>query len=290
MTTHPTDDEQEARCDDRATPDSCDQSSLLARTIEGEIIPRLMMTVNVLPNPLSLEQARDVSGLFEDNEELIAELIRLLLNHDARVSVEFLSGLRSRGATLRDMYLDLLAPAARQLGVMWEEDTANFAQVTVGVSRLHQILLQFSPLFCAEAPDNHNGRTAAIFALPGESHTFGIFMVVEFFRRAGWTVYSGTLSEDSAVKQLLSTHEVDVFGVSVSAERHLTELPERIARLRAASRNPEMKVICGGHAFLRDSTLHTSIGADGFAEDGRRAVELANTLVKINAATQPGTA
>ncbi|MEO1573683.1 MAG: cobalamin-dependent protein [Pseudomonadota bacterium] len=280
MTTQSPDDEHDACGDDWAEPGFGAQSSLLARTIEGEIIPRLMMTFSVLPSPLAPDEERDASGLFEDNDELINELIQLLLNHDARVSVEFLHALRARGATLRDMYLDLLAPAARRLGAMWEADSVNFAEVTVGVSRLHQILLQFSPLFCAHAADRDGpGHTAAIFALPGESHTFGIFMVVEFFRRAGWTVYSGTLANDADVRELLSTHDVDVLGISVSAERHLEGLDHRINGLRQASRKGDMKVVCGGQIFAHNPRLIDSVGADGYAEDGRRAVELAETLV-----------
>lgn len=280
MTTHPTDEEHDACGDDWVKPGFGAQSSLLARTIEGEIIPRLMMTFSVLPSPLAPEEERDASGLFEDNNELIEELIQLLLNHDARVAVEFLHALRARGATLRDMYLDLLAPAARRLGTMWEADSVNFAQVTVGVSRLHQILLQFSPLFCAHAAEHEGpGHTAAIFALPGESHTFGIFMVVEFFRRAGWTVYSGTLGNDADVGELLSTHDVDVLGISVSGERHIPHLQERIESLRKSSRNKDMHVICGGQVFVHDPELIESVGADGFAEDGRAAVDLAAALV-----------
>lgn len=280
MTLHTTDEEQDACSDDWTQTGIRDRSPLLARTIEGEIVPRLMMTFSVLPSPLAPPEERTPSGLFESGEDRVGELIQLLLNHDAHVSVEYLQALRSQGATLRDMYLSLLAPAARELGTMWESDSVNFAEVTIGVSRLHQILLQFSPLFCAHAAEtNTQGHTAAIFALPGEMHTFGIFMVVEFFRRAGWTVYSGTLGQDADVSELLRTHDVDVLGISVSAERHLDELTDRIRALRKASRNPEIKVVVGGQVFAHNPHLVKKVGGDGFAEDGQAAVDLAQSLV-----------
>ena len=291
MTTRSRDDDADV-CGDALT-DGCNgtsdglsaakRSPLLARTIEGEIIPRLMMTFSVLPSPLEPPHEHDASGILNDDGNAIHELIRLLLNHDASVAVEYMQALRSKGASLRDMYLELLAPAARRLGEMWDEDEANFAEVTIGVSRLHQILLQFSPLFCANATEYAGpGHTAAIFALPGESHTFGIFMVVEFFRRAGWNVYSGSLGNDAEVARLLSTHDIDLLGISVSAERHLDKLPERIASLRAASRNSQMRVVCGGQIFLHNPGLARDMGADGAAMDGQQAVELAESLLDVN--------
>ncbi|MFK7885472.1 MAG: B12-binding domain-containing protein [Gammaproteobacteria bacterium] len=267
-------------CGNAAKSDVDPGTALLSRTIEGEIIPRLMMTFSVLPSPLAPPEERDASGIFDDDQEVIDELIQLLLHHDADVAVEFMQALREKGATLRDMYLDLLAPAARQLGEMWEEDTANFAEVTIGVSRLHQILLRFSPLFCANATEHGGpGHTAAIFALPGETHTFGIFMVVEFFRRAGWDVFSGSLGKDSEVHELLSTHHVDLVGLSVSSSKQMDKLPERIEKLRKASRNPDMHVLCGGSLFAHNPHLAKEVGADGYAPDGKEAVSVAASFM-----------
>ena len=268
--------------DDSATSQSGSSLPLLAKTIEGEIVPRLMMTFSVMPSPLEPDQELDPTGLLANNDEMIGDLIQLLLNHDTAVSVEFIQALRSKGATLRDLYLDLLAPAARQLGAMWEEDTANFAEVTIATSRLHQILLKFSPLFCAASEQNGaNGKTAAIFALPGESHTFGIFMVVEFFRRAGWNVYSGSLGNDSEISRLLDSHDIDVLGISVSVAADLENLPGRISTLRAASSNPNMRVLCGGPVFSENPNLAYELGADGYARDGSEAVDLAESLVQV---------
>ncbi len=263
-------------------------SPLLAKTIEGEIIPRLMMTFSVLPSPLQPEPEHGVTGLLSDSQETTAELVQMLLHHDASVAVEYLQVLRNKGASLKDLYLDLLAPAARKLGSMWDEDEANFAEVTIGVSRLHQILLQFSPLFCANATEHAGpGHTAAIFALPGEIHTFGIFMVVEFFRRAGWNVFSGSLSNDAEACQLLSTQDIDLLGISVSAETHLSELPDRIALLRSHSRNKKLNVLVGGQVFMHNPGLARKVGADGSATDGQQAVQLAESLLDAQSPRRP---
>lgn len=263
-------------------------SPLLAKTIEGEIIPRLMMTFSVLPSPLQPDQEHGLTGLLSNSQDTTEELVQLLLNHDASVSVEYLQVLRDKGASLKDLYLELLAPAARMLGVMWDEDEANFAEVTIGVSRLHQILLQFSPLFCANATEHAGpGHTAAIFALPGETHTFGIFMVVEFFRRAGWNVFSGSLGNDAEACQLLSTQDIDLLGISVSGETHLDELPERIALLKSHSRNKKLNILVGGQVFMHNPGLAREVGADGSATDGQQAVQLAESMLEAQSPKRP---
>jgi len=68
-------------------------------------------------------------------------------------------------------------------------------------------------------------------------------------------------------------------GISVSAERHLTDLEERISTLRAASRNRGIRVLCGGQVFAHNPALARKLGADGSATDGQQAVDLAESLI-----------
>ena len=69
---------------------------------------------------------------------------------------------------------------------MWEHDECSFTDVTIGVCRMHQVLLEYSR--CFEPPDgpHSQGKNALIVPAPGEQHTFGLFLVVEFLRRDGW--------------------------------------------------------------------------------------------------------
>ena len=44
------------------------------------------------------------------------------------------AGLRGRGVSVEALYVHLLAPAARHLGELWEDDRCHFADVTVGMA------------------------------------------------------------------------------------------------------------------------------------------------------------
>jgi hypothetical protein len=100
------------------------------RVIEGEIVPRLLMSRAAVA---SSAPSADV-----------AELARLLLVHEGEIASEFVHMLRQHGAQPERICLELLAPAARQLGELWAQDACDFAALTTGLSRLHAVLREVS--------------------------------------------------------------------------------------------------------------------------------------------------
>jgi hypothetical protein len=100
------------------------------RTIEGEIVPRLLMS-------------RAAVGSSSPSAE-VAELARLLLVHEGEIASQFVHMLRQHGAPLERICLDLLAPAARRLGELWARDACDFAELTTGLTRLHAVLREVS--------------------------------------------------------------------------------------------------------------------------------------------------
>lgn len=254
----------------------------LSQTIEGEIIPRLMVMFDSATrrsssaSSASSQRAVPEPPYTGDTEEFVG----LLLHHPIDVATRYVTVLMDDGAQLKNIYLDLLAPAARHLGVMWEEDDCNFAEVTVGVARMHQLLHMFSPCFCAhQSTDPDNEHSALIVPMPGEKHTFGHLMVVEFFRSEGWTVWSGSPDTEDEILQLVSEQSFSIVGVSIAADRHLDRLKPLIHNIRKRSISEDIKILLGGRAFLESHRDPKEFGADGSASDGEEAVQVANGIV-----------
>jgi methanogenic corrinoid protein MtbC1 len=251
----------------------------LSRTIESEIVPRLMMAFEAAQSAVYVPETSDswsdpVSVLDLD----IDEFVHLLLTQDAAVACEYVKTLRTDGVPLPTIYLDLLAPSARRLGEMWEHDECSFTDVTIGVCRMHQVLLDFSRCFEPRDKTRVTGRSALIVPAPGEQHTFGLFLVVEFLRRAGWHCWTGTPATMRDLHRMARDEHFDVIGLSVSAERNLGRLAERIDRIRDFSVNPDVKVLLGGFLFNDQPELAVEHGADGFAKDGQDAVRVLNRI------------
>jgi methanogenic corrinoid protein MtbC1 len=245
----------------------------LRGTIEVEIIPRLMLALDTTPTRATPTPAEAL-----DPADSLEEFVQLLLAHDAPVANKYVAALRSKGVPLASLYLDLLAPAARRLGAMWEADEVSFVDVTLGLCRMHEVLLEFSRCFDARGHRDGPGRNALIVPAPGEQHTFGLFMVMEFFRRDGWNCFTGTPHTAQEFKRLVRIQEYDAIGISVSATRHLDAAADQISEIRRLPRGKQIVVLAGGRAFLDDPDLATRIGADAMAIDARDGVQKVNDL------------
>lgn len=262
---------------DPPTADSWGDDPGLSRTIEGEIIPRLMMLFDQHISGTIPTSARRTGSLMPDD---VREFVNVVLENDADIICEYVSNLRDSGESLPDLYLALLAPAARELGAMWDRDECSFTAVTLGVSRLHQVLMRFSPCFSANQPEDQDaGHSVLIIPVPGEDHTFGLFMLAEFFRRDGWNICSATPATTEELVGLVKSGTFDVVGCSLSNERHMETLVSMIEAVRGHSRNQDIKIIVGGRLFTEQPDLVDTVGADATASNGMDAVRLAEQLV-----------
>jgi len=179
-----------------------------------------------------------------------------------------------RGIDLADIYLHGITEAARTLGLWWVSDQLDFASVTVGSSRLHRLLYDFSPQFQADAA-SPLGATAVLLAEPESQHTMGLFMLSEFFKRAGWYTLVEQPRLDANVLRLLSSHWVDVLALSVSTQRQWPALKALVRQARQLSPNPRMVIIAGGPMAMEHAGLLQELGVDWVGEDAASTVERA---------------
>ena len=248
----------------------------LARTIEGEVIPRLMLALTSLNVP-SAEPAPS----FMPTVDHVAELVAHSLSLNDNASSDFIDHMLSRGMTLDTIYLHLIAPAARSLGVGWEDDTMDFVQVTIGLGRLQTLVHKLNPRPIPRIDDAlDRPRRALLCTVEGEQHSLGCAIVAGFFKRAGWSVtgWPLTLGEDAV--RLVADQPFDVVGLSISAERNLGVLVKQIEAIRAASCNRDVLVMVGGRIFSDNAALIHVDGADFIGRTGSDAVEAAEAMMQ----------
>ncbi|XBQ16997.1 MAG: cobalamin B12-binding domain-containing protein [Oceanicaulis sp.] len=250
---------------------------VLDKLIEAEIIPRLMLTSR---QSADLEPAAepDTNAPALDPAAIDA-FARRAITHDPDTLVSEVNALMAAGVSHEDVLLKLLAPAARRLGRLWDEDLVDFADVTIGLMKLHRVLERLN----ADTPSGMGAGGVAPRVLlapaPGEQHVFGVVMVGEFFARSGWRVRCESSSENDALLPSLAADHFDVLGLSASSDLSLKALKGVVRKAREASRNPDLFVMVGGQAFNKDLGLARRIGADATATDGVRAVVTAERMV-----------
>ena len=248
-----------------------ERRSILTRTVELDVIP-LLLKAHARPvvpavAPLLVTAAH------------VADLVGLVLSRGEPATVAFVEAMHDGGAAAESLYLDLLAPAARRLGEMWEDDTCDFTEVTIGLWRLQNAMRELSPSFLASAEVRTNGPRVLLVPLPGEAHSFGLSMVYEFFRRAGWNAWSGPVASSADLRAMVRREWVEVIGFSLACDEKLDVVRAEIRSVRRASRNPALGVLVGGPGFTANPLLAAQVGADGTATDGRQAVLQAQALV-----------
>lgn len=250
--------------------------AMLGRTIEAEVIPRLMMVHR------GSAVSEDTSSSMHITSEDISELARIVIEHDTVVASSYIDALRNQGVPIDALFVELLAPTARLLGEMWKSDLCCFTDVTIGMARIQQIVHELSPEFEREAAQAFDGRRILLLTMPGEQHTLGLMIIEEYFRRYGWDCSSSAPKDVRDMTRLARSQHFDVIGISVGWGVLLDGIASAIQAVRKASLNKSVVVLVGGNIFLENPAYVSRVGADGTAADGRQAVLQLRSLLNLN--------
>ena len=246
--------------------------SLLEETIKRDVIPRLIALPHVA-RPAAIDAAPQIG------EGTVRKLVALCLDPDVQGVAVFVAELYRSGIGAELIYEDLLTPAARQLGVMWENDTCTFADVSIGVLRLQNAQRAIATRPLGDAAPALGTPRALLLPVPGEQHTFGLSIVLDYFVRAGWEARMGPAGSRAEALSLVCAERTELVGLSFACDDMIPLAQSLIAAMRKASGNPKLIIMVGGPPFMQDPSLAAKLGADATATDGNQAVIRANELL-----------
>jgi methanogenic corrinoid protein MtbC1 len=240
----------------------------MTRLVEAEILPRLLQQ--------SVAGAADTGSAQElELPDDLPTFLRLLRFSDYSVAAGFIDELLDRNIDIADICLRWLTPAARQLGELWEQDEADFMQVTVALCRLHQLLHRlgtgFHPQETVTGPAAL--RRALLSNMPGDPHTFGVVMLGQFLRHGGWDTWNEFPNTILELVSTVSANWFNIVGLSVGSDRQVDDLQRCVREIRRASRNQQVVILLGGPLILTQPHLVKQVGADGTATDGADALQ-----------------
>ena len=237
--------------------------------IENQIIPRLL---NVLPMDSANAQAWSVDWPLGERPEFLA-FTQLCLQNDAAQANRFVDGLMDRGLTPAQVFMELVTPAARHLGVLWDRDECDFTQVTCGLAIMHQMIYRLGYETPTAALNEGERESVMLACAPGSQHFLGLTIVADLYRKAGANVVLEISSTESELLRAVSHEWFDVVGISVALAAQLQSLPSLIAHLREQSGNPQVKVVLGGPVFLFNPITAQALGADAIFTDAQAALQ-----------------
>jgi methanogenic corrinoid protein MtbC1 len=211
--------------------------------------PALERLAREVVRRLTSRAVRDADA--EDNHHPsntdIQILCDALLHTDPSVSRSMVQKLQANNVTLEILYGRYLAPASERLGAMWDHNRISFAQVTLGVSRIFELVHK---LRSALPPPKITKEDLVLFAtVPGENHSLGVEMAAELFRQNGWDVEVMAGSTHGEIVDRIENSRFLVLGLSSGGRRTAEALALLIHAVRAV--DPQIYIILSG-ALVRD--------------------------------------
>ena len=248
----------------------------LLKMIETAILPKLMLVEE--QDTVRTKRSNDTSLQIEP--KLLEDFIDVLLDQSVTAGQDLIDSALEQDMPLDRIYMDLLAPAARRMGEYWETDQRSFTDVTIGLCRLHEVL-RHNGLGPADHHPEHSADrpTILLSTACADQHVFGVIMVAEFFRKAGWAVTCEPGAETGELMRIASNQAFDVIGLSVARTFGSEEIRNAISQLRGASQNRNTKIILGGPLIDRDMKIVEQVGADAFSTDASQAPDTASNLL-----------
>lgn len=251
-------------------------AAALDRTIEREIIPRLLMTHRTGAAPSRQVMPPSTGDI---DQRSFREFLEAIRGTNDQLSTDIVRTLLQDGMPPDVIMMDLLAPAADTLGEMWYRDECGFVDVTVSVGRLQRILRELGQRQSLIPGKFNSPGRILVSSLPGEQHTLGLYIVAEFFYSDGWGVVIGPPTEETPTPQLVASEWFDLVAFSVSRDDALLPLRHEIAATRRRSLNPRVRILVGGHAVNEHRDAVKLLGADARATDPHDAIRVAHQLL-----------
>ena len=241
----------------------------LENVVDVEIGPRLLLFHHELAAIRPLERRPSRAD--------VERLGMLAIGTDEAATVAHFERVCAKQHAYSTLLADFVAPAARFLGELWEQDLCNSLEVTIGMGRLQALVDRLQAPGPVSASDVM--RRALLIALPGETHVLGIRIVAKFLESTGWdvTVEEHLPAEDNA--KTVASERIGVVGVSMSVASSVELAARTIAVVRKASLNPHVAIMAGGKALNENPQLALQIGADAVGYDAPTALMLADHLL-----------
>jgi MerR family transcriptional regulator, light-induced transcriptional regulator len=231
----------------------------------------------------ALRAVRDGSGgggseLDPDSEHapLAASYLDAILAGDRRRAVRLVTEAAAHDIPLDALYLDVFAPALREVGRRWQLGRITIAQEHLATATTQLAIAQLYPrLFTSP----RIGRTVVVASVGGELHEVGARIVADLFELRGWdSTFLGASTPVADLVAMVVDTAPDVLAISATLPTHVEQVRASIGAVRATGADPI--VLVGGRPFLQVPDLWEQVGADGTAPDARSAVEEATRLVR----------
>jgi len=226
------------------------------------------------------ELPSELPTFIESNEphaELALQYLNILLRGERHVASRLILDAVEGGINVKDIYMHIFQRSQYEIGRLWQMNQISVAQEHYCTAATQLIMSQLYPYIFATERKNH---TLVATCVGGELHELGVRMVTDFFEIEGWdTYYLGANTPTPSILQALKERNADVLAVSATMTFHVRAVSELIAAVRSKEGFQNIKIMVGGYPFNIEPALWKQVGADAYAHDAKKAIEVGNTFL-----------
>ena len=256
--------------------DSAEMMLWLNKTIESEIIPRLLMGHKLeSANQVIDDQSSDI----EVKQTEINDFCQTLLDGPIADCFTFIDRMQKSGHSLVSLYMNLVPASTRRLQQLWETDENSFIEVTLALGRAQNLIHQLSPSFMSQGKLSEFQGNALLINAPRSQHTLGILIMGEFFKLNGWntTVEIETTSAD--LKDRIRLQAYDLLAISISCEDQWGTMETLLNEVKKVSKNKGILTMAGGPLFDFKPELVQECSADVCELTAEDAIKKVSDLI-----------
>jgi methanogenic corrinoid protein MtbC1 len=248
--------------------DECKES--LHDVIVDQLIPRLLNSQNYSERLASPEVTGASAGTLPE----FSDFTDACRQGDSPRVNQMVDSLIAQGVAQEIIFLNLITPAARHLGKLWDNDLCSFTDVTCGLAIMHHVIYRLGYEFRDGPHVQGEQSNVMMCCAPGSMHFLGATIVGDLFRREGASVVIEVSSSKDELVRAVANEWFDVIGISVAIESQLLQLKSLVQDFKHNSGNPNVKVLLGGPIFMLVDVTADMFGADFIAKDAKEVVSL----------------
>jgi len=207
-----------------------------------------------------------------------AELSKAIIEGDITKVTERTQRAVAEGASPREIIDKGLTPGMDVVGKHFKEGDMFIPEVLLSARAMHAGLTILKPLLAAS--DSSTIGRVVLGTIQGDIHDIGKSLVSTMLEGAGFEVTDlGVDVPQQRFAEVAVAKKANLVGMSALLTTTMVNMKGVIDRLEEAGVRRQVKIIIGGAPVTQD--FANRIGADGYAPDAARAVDLVRRLLGI---------
>lgn len=209
-------------------------------------------------------------------DEARARYLDALLAGSRREAFGVIELARAEGMDIRTLYMDVLQPAMREVGRLWQENRITVADEHLATAITQSAMARVYEDLVRAQPEP--GPLLVAACADQERHELGLRMICDVLEMEGWdTVFLGASVPVEDLVQMVQARRPQVVALSASTAPQVARVRDAIRAIRGSEMDDGAArplIAVGGRAFMQDPALAARLGADLTASDAAEAAEL----------------